>query len=81
MVKNLPASAGDVRGTGSIPGWGRFPGGRRGNPRILAWRIPLPEEPGGLQSTGLHRAGHDLAHTHTFFCLRSYDFICCFAVY
>ena len=27
---------------------------------ILAWRIPGTEEPGGLQSTGLHRVGHDL---------------------
>ena len=26
---------------------------------ILAWRIPWTEEPGGLQSTGLHRVGHD----------------------
>ena len=28
---------------------------------ILAWRIPWTEEPGGLQSLGLQRAGHDLA--------------------
>ena len=26
---------------------------------ILAWRIPWTEEPGGLQSTGLQRAGQD----------------------
>ena len=26
---------------------------------ILAWRIPWTEEPGGLQSMGLHGAGHD----------------------
>ena len=26
---------------------------------ILAWRIPWTEEPGGLQSIGLHRVGHD----------------------
>ena len=26
---------------------------------ILAWRIPWREEPDGLQSTGLQRAGHD----------------------
>ena len=26
---------------------------------ILAWRIPRTEEPGGLQSTGLQRIGHD----------------------
>ena len=32
---------------------------------ILAWRIPWREEPGGLQSIGLRRVGHnwnDLAH-------------------
>ena len=32
MVKNSPANAGDVRDSGSIPGSGRFPGGRHGNP-------------------------------------------------
>ena len=26
---------------------------------IHAWRIPRTEEPGGLPSMGLHRAGHD----------------------
>ena len=26
---------------------------------ILAWRIPWTEEPGGLQSTGSQRFGHD----------------------
>ena len=33
---------------------------------ILTWRIPWTEEPGGLQSIGSHRVGHDLsdlAHT------------------
>ena len=28
---------------------------------ILAWRIPWIEEPGGLQSMGSQRVGHDLA--------------------
>ena len=35
---------------------------------ILAWRIPWTEEPGGLQSVGSQRVGHnwrDLARTHT----------------
>ena len=27
--------------------------------RILAWRIPWTEEPGGLQSTGSQRVRHD----------------------
>ena len=26
---------------------------------ILAWKIPWTEEPGGLQSMGLQRVGHD----------------------
>ena len=26
---------------------------------ILAWRIPWAEKPGGLQSIGLQRIGHD----------------------
>ena len=28
---------------------------------ILAWGISRTEEPGGLQSMGSHRAGHDIA--------------------
>ena len=27
--------------------------------KILAWRIPWTEEPGGLQSIGLQRVGHN----------------------
>ena len=29
--------------------------------RTLAWRIPWTDEPGGLQSMGLQRVGHDWA--------------------
>ena len=32
VVKKLPANAGDVRDTGSIPGLGRSPGEGHGNP-------------------------------------------------
>ena len=32
---------------------------------ILAWRIPRTEEPGGLQSMGSQRIGHDCA-TNTY---------------
>ena len=32
MVKDLPATAGDIRDVGSIPGSGRSPGGGIGNP-------------------------------------------------
>ena len=51
VEKHLPASAGEVKDAGSIPGLGRSPGGGHGNPlSILAWRIPWSEEPGRLQS-------------------------------
>ena len=59
VVKHLPASAGDVRDGGSIPGSGRSRAGGHGNPlRIPAWRTPRTEEPGRLRSTGLGRVGH-----------------------
>ena len=43
VVKNLPASSGDVSDAGSIPGSGRSLAGGHGNPLqyILAWRIPM----------------------------------------
>ena len=28
---------------------------------VLAWRITPTQEPGGLQSMGSHRVGHDLS--------------------
>ena len=31
---------------------------------ILAWRIPWPEEPGGLQSMGSQRVGHFTERLH-----------------
>ena len=49
VVKILPANAGDIRDTGSLPGLERAPGGGHGNPlHILAWKIPWTEEPGRL---------------------------------
>ena len=61
VVKNPPATAGDARDATSIPGLGRSPGVRNGNPfsSILAWGIPWAEEPGGLLSMGLQRIGHN----------------------
>ena len=32
VVKKPPANTGDIRDTGSIPGWGRSPGEGYGNP-------------------------------------------------
>ena len=58
--KNPPANAGDMREAGLIPGLGRsLEEGMATHSSILAWRILWTEEPGGLQSIGLHRVGHD----------------------
>ena len=60
VLKNLQANAGDVRDLGSIPGLGKpLEEGMATHSRILAWRIPWTEEPGGLQSMGSQRVGHD----------------------
>ena len=55
--KKSACNAGDL---GLIPGLGRpLEKGMATHSSILAWRIPWTEEPGGLQSTGLQRVGHD----------------------
>ena len=60
MVKNLLASAGDVRDTGLIPGSGRsLEKEMATHSSILARRIKWTEEPGGLQSMGSQRVRHD----------------------
>ena len=44
------------------PWVGKIPGGRHGTHSSLpAWRVPWAEEPGGLQSMGSQRVGHDWA--------------------
>ena len=53
VVKNPPASAGDIRDVGSIPGSGRSPGEGNGDPlQDSCLENALAEEPGGRQSTG-----------------------------
>ena len=60
MIKNLPVNAGDIRGVGSIPGWGRSHGEGHGNPVLYCClENPWTEEPGGLQSTGSQRVRLD----------------------
>ena len=52
--------AGDTGDLGSIPELGRYLEQEMAtHSGILAWRIPWTEEPGGLQSTGPPRVGHD----------------------
>ena len=44
VVKNPPASAGDLRDTGPIPGWVRSPGRRHGNPLQYSCLENPPEQ-------------------------------------
>ena len=54
MVKNLPASSGDM---GSILESGRCPGEGNGNPvQYFSLEIPWTEKPGRLQSVGPQRS-------------------------
>jgi len=53
-------SAYNAGGWGLIPGSGRSPGEGNGNPlQYSCLENPWTEEPGGLQTIGLQRVGHD----------------------
>ena len=68
VVKNPPANAGDTRDTGSIPGSGRSPGGRKGNPLQYSYlENSIDRGPGRLQAMGSKRVEHkrSCVHTHT----------------
>ena len=56
-VKASACNAGDV---GLIPGTGRSPGEGNGNPlQYSCLENPMMEDPGGVQSMGLQRVGHN----------------------
>ena len=58
--KGFAHNAGDTGDLGSIPGLGRSPGVRHGNPlQYSCLENPKTEEPGKLQSMGLQRVRHD----------------------
>ena len=60
VVKNLPANAGVSGDVGLNPGSGRSPGvGMATHSSILAWKIPMAEDPGGLQCMGSQRVRLD----------------------
>ena len=64
-VRNLPAM--QETWVGSLGQEDPLEEGMATHSRTLVWRIPWTEEPGGLQSIGSQRVGHDcsnLAHTH-----------------
>ena len=63
MAKNLPAMQ---ETWAQSRGWGNpLEEGMATHSSILAWRVPWTEEPGGLQSVGLQRVGHDWAAKHS----------------
>ena len=52
VVKNLPASSGDIRHVASVPGSeDPLEEGLVIHSSILTWRMPCTEEPGGLYSS------------------------------
>ena len=60
VVENPSANAGDIRGTmKSLGQEDPLEEGMATHSSILAWRIPRTEEPGGSQSIGSQRVGHD----------------------
>ena len=60
VIKNLPASAGDIRDVGSIPGLGRSPAVGNGNPlQYSCLDNPMDREPVRLRSRESQRVGHD----------------------
>ena len=74
MVKNLPAMQETL--LWSLSQEDPLEKGMATHSSILAWRIPWTEEPGGLQSMGSQRVGHDWpinthihTHTHSFITL------------
>ena len=60
MGKTLLANAGDLRD--EVLTLGRedpLEEGMATHSSLLTWRIPWTEDPGGLESMGSHRIGHD----------------------
>ena len=60
LVKNPPTNAGDVRDAGLIPGLGRCPGERHGNPLQCSCLESLMDRRARWATVhGLQRVGHD----------------------
>ena len=65
-VKNLPADAGDIRDTGSVPGLGRSPGVEHGN-TLQYTCLENPMDRGAWRVT-VHSTTHILRHRFTLNC-------------
>ena len=87
MVKNLPANAGNVRGSSLIPGSGRSPGKGNGNPLQYsflenltdrgAWRAMVHRFAKSrtlLKQLSMHAYMHVHTHTHTHTHTYTHDF-------
>ena len=74
MVKNLPASAGDTRDAGSIPG--EYPGRGNGNPLQYSY-LENSMNRGAWQATvqGIAKESDTIEHTHTH--LVEFTFLLC----
>ena len=59
VVKNLPASTGDMGDEGLIPGEDPLEKEMAIHSSFLAWEIPWKEEPGRPQSMAFQRIGHN----------------------
>ena len=60
QIKNLPAMKETLETLARSLGWeDPLEKEMATHSSILAWEIPWTEEPGGLQSMGLQRDGHD----------------------
>ena len=67
VYENLPVSEGEAKDACLISEPGRFPEeGMATHSSILACKISWIGEPGGVQSTGLQRVGHDWVTEHSF---------------
>jgi len=64
MVKNLPANAGVAGAMGSVPGLGRSPGVRNGNPCQYSCLENSIDR--GARQTTEHAHTHTHTHTHTY---------------
>ena len=59
VVRNLPANAGDTDVRLTLGLEDPLEEEVATQSSILAWEIPWTKKPGGLQSMGLQRVGHD----------------------